>query len=116
MLLVVMLVLTIILFVYIDKKLGKPTPPSTPKSTAIQTKRTESIQIPFDYTVSRVSSYEVVLNGKNGELVLTKDITITVLKGIPGNSTPVDFSTLAAGQKIKLAAVPGKSATIYILP
>lgn len=100
-LLIIMLVLTGILFIYINKKLGKP-------STLLQ--------IPFDYTVSRISNSEVVLNGQNGELILTKDISITVLKGAPGNSTPADFSALAAGQKIKLEAVPGQSATLYILP
>lgn len=101
MFLIVMLILTGILFIYINKKLGKPSP---------------LLQISFDYTVSRVSNTEIVLNGQNGELILTKDISISVLKGAPGNSTPADFSALAAGQKIKLEAVPGQSAILYILP
>ncbi len=99
--LIAMLILTGVLFIYINKKLGKPSP---------------LLQIPFDYTISKVSDTEIVLNGQNGELILTKDISITVLKGVPGNSAPVDFSALTAGQKIKLEAVPGQSATLYILP
>jgi hypothetical protein len=73
------------------------------------TEEKERTKPAFDYTVTSLSSNEIVLDGEKGSMTLPKE-SVTVYDG----TTETVVEKLKVGNKIKLEFIPGQRAWLYI--
>lgn len=74
---------------------------------------TETVKIPFDYTVVSVSTSTIVLEGKNGGMEIPADENVTAVYHVGDNSLG-SINDLQAGQTVSLRIIPGEKAWIGI--
>lgn len=69
----------------------------------------------FDYVVKEVRADLIVVEGKNGEMYLSKDPNITsVYAGLSKESPKMSVDQLKVGDRVKIEAVPGEKVWIFV--
>ena len=76
----------------------------------------ESIEVPFQYSVDRFEGDTIVLLGNNGEMEIPHNADLVrVYRGTPASAKEVGLSGLAVGNEIVLKMVHGEAAWLYIV-
>lgn len=80
-----------------------------------QTGVDEVIKPQFDYVVKEIKQDLIVIEGKNGDMYISKDPSITsVYAGLSKESPMMPIDNLKVGDRVKVEAIPGKKVWIFV--
>jgi len=116
---VMIIVVVSLLFVLLKSRSNIPSPSLAPdvQNYTQAPEKDKPFEVPFDYVVTKITTSQIFLEGKNGEISVPQDpdkVTVFFQEG--DQTIPASLTDAQIGLEANLTINPGVSAELYLIP